>query len=58
MSVYSKYTNTCVFSGIDVLNRESEGQLEAADRLAAQDSKFSCVGRNSLDMFSPARDGL
>ncbi|KAM4618573.1 protein NEDD1 [Polymixia lowei] len=36
------------------LNREAEGQ-QGSERLPALD-KFSSVGRNSLDMFSPARE--
>ena len=54
---YKRQTKVCSLV-LEVLNREAEGQLEAAEHLSSLDSKFSSVGRNSLDMFSPARDGL
>ncbi|CAB1323027.1 unnamed protein product [Coregonus sp. 'balchen'] len=41
-------------SSVEVVSREAEGQ-PGADRLPSLD-KFSSVGRNSLDIFSPVRD--
>lgn len=38
----------------DVMSREAEGQ-QGAEQLPVMD-KFSSVGRNSLDVFSPARE--
>ncbi|XP_046890271.1 protein NEDD1 isoform X1 [Hypomesus transpacificus] len=41
-------------SSVEVLSREAEGH-QSGDRLPSMD-KFSSVGRNSLDIFSPVRD--
>lgn len=42
-------------AGAEVMCREAEGQL-GAEQLPSVE-KFSSVGRNSLDVFSPAREG-
>ncbi|KAL0968436.1 hypothetical protein UPYG_G00266820 [Umbra pygmaea] len=44
----------CTGPSVEVCSRECEGQ-PGADRLPSLD-KFSSVGRNSLDIFSPVRD--
>ncbi|XP_074533911.1 protein NEDD1 isoform X2 [Halichoeres trimaculatus] len=41
-------------AGVEVISREAEGQ-PGAEQLPVTE-KFSRVGRNSLDMFSPARE--
>lgn len=42
-------------AGADVMSREAEGQ-QGTEQLPVVE-KFSSVGRNSLDVFSPAREG-
>ncbi|XP_039988729.1 protein NEDD1 isoform X3 [Xiphias gladius] len=43
-------------AGAEVMSREAEGQQGTEQPPAAE--KFSGVGRNSLDVFSPAREAL
>ncbi|KAM9572170.1 protein NEDD1-like isoform 3-T3 [Salvelinus alpinus] len=50
----SKRISARLGSSVEVVSREAEGQ-PGADRLPSLD-KFSSVGRNSLDIFSPVRD--
>lgn len=42
-------------SSADLMSREAEGQ-QGAEQLPVAE-KFSSVGRSSLDIFSPAREG-
>lgn len=42
-------------SGADLMSREAEGQ-QGAEQLPVAE-KFSSVGRSSLDIFSPTREG-
>lgn len=42
-------------SGADLMSREAEGQ-QGAEQLPVPE-KFSSVGRSSLDIFSPTREG-
>ncbi len=42
-------------AGAEVMSREAEGQ-QGTEQLPVVE-KFSCIGRNSLDVFSPAREG-
>lgn len=42
-------------AGVEVMSREAEGQQGTEQPAAVE--KFSSVGRSSLDMFSPAREG-
>ncbi|XP_041853387.1 protein NEDD1 isoform X2 [Melanotaenia boesemani] len=42
-------------AGVTMMGREAEGQQGAEHQPAVE--KFSNVGRNSLDVFSPAREG-
>lgn len=41
-------------AGADVISREAEGQQGTEPAV----EKFNSVRQNSLDIFSPARDGL
>ncbi|XP_045894173.1 protein NEDD1 isoform X1 [Micropterus dolomieu] len=47
-------TSTAGGAGAEVMSREAEGQ-QGTEQLPAVE-KFSCVGRNSLDFFSPVRE--
>ncbi|XP_020504534.1 protein NEDD1 isoform X1 [Labrus bergylta] len=47
-------TNTAGGAGVEAMSREAEGQ-QGAEQLPVVE-KFSSIGRNSLDMFSPARE--
>lgn len=42
-------------SSADLISREAEGQ-QGAEQLPVTE-KFSSIGRNSLDIFSPTREG-
>ncbi|CAJ1055832.1 protein NEDD1 isoform X1 [Xyrichtys novacula] len=51
---HRQVTSTAGGAGVDVMTREAEGQ-QGPEQLPVLE-KFGGVGRNSLDMFSPARE--
>ncbi|XP_041652296.1 protein NEDD1 isoform X1 [Cheilinus undulatus] len=51
---HRQLTSTAGGAGVEVMSREAEGQQGSEQTPVVE--KFSSVGRNSLDMFSPARE--
>uniref|UniRef100_UPI0037E95150 protein NEDD1 isoform X1 n=1 Tax=Semicossyphus pulcher TaxID=241346 RepID=UPI0037E95150 len=51
---HRQVTSTAGGAGVELMSREAEGQ-QGTETLPVVE-KFSSIGRNSLDMFSPARE--